>query len=247
MTIYADVLFMMNFLFNAELLFLLCKIYSKKASLFKILLSAAVGGLCGVLVFVPNFEVLTYPPAKIALSTVMTAFVFLPCNRKTFIGTALAFYGVSFLISGAINFFGLKGIYGLFIPIPLYAIIRILKKSVVKKRSNTVLCYKGKTLSTEGFYDSGNMLESFGSPVILGSKNVFEKLFGYGFCISAISEWVEPSDMRIVPYSSFGKTGAALGVKLDYAKVCRRKYHDAVLVYTENKLSEDLILNSVMI
>ena len=247
MTIYADVLFLMNFLFDAELLFLLCKIYSKKASVFRILLSAAVGGGSGVLVFIPFFEILSYPPAKVVIPAIMTAIVFYPGKIKTYLDAVLIFIGMSFFLSGAVHFAGIDGIWALLIPVPLYGIVSVIKKRTSRTRKSALLCYHGKTCLLDGFYDNGNMLSYCGTPVILGSRVVFEKLFGKGFSILALSEWVNPCDVRMIPYSALGKNGAVIGIKLDYARIDKKDYTGVVLAYSEKEFSEELILNSIMI
>lgn len=246
MTVYADIFFLINFVFDAQMLFILCKIYSKKVSGIKILLSAIVGGLAGVFAFVPYFEILLLPPAKVVLPAIMTAIVFLPCKKRMIAGATAIFAGISFMFSGAIIFFGLNIVSGLLIPLPVYAIICNFKKNVRKKRSLVKLLYKDKKSVEDGFYDSGNMLTSGGLPVILGSKAVFERLFGKGFSKKAIAEWVDNCDIRLVPYSSLGKKGAVIGVRLDYAEIGKKRYYGTVLAYAEEDFSDELILNSVM-
>ncbi|MBR5808710.1 MAG: sigma-E processing peptidase SpoIIGA, partial [Clostridia bacterium] len=52
-TVYADVSFFINFTFDAEILLLLCKVYSKKAPMLRLILASCLGGLLGVLAFIP--------------------------------------------------------------------------------------------------------------------------------------------------------------------------------------------------
>lgn len=246
MTIYADVLFFINFVFDAQLLFVLCKIYSKKPPVFRILLSASIGGFAGVFAFVPYFGILLWPPIKVVLPVLMTSAVFLPCRKKMLLGACLAFCGISFIFSGAVSFFGMSAASGLLIPVLTYLIVCVIKKNIKKGRSRTTLRYKGKKTVEEGFLDSGNMLSSNGAPVILANKAVFERLLGKGFSPLAISEWADSCDVRIVPYTALGKRGAVIGIKLDWAEIGGKRYPGAVLAYSEEEFSEDLILNSAM-
>ena len=190
MTVYADILFLMNFLFDAEILVLLCKIYSKKVQLSRVLLSAAVGGLFGVFAFIPYFRILAGPPARVVLPVVMTALVFLPCKKEMLAGASVIFMGMSFIVSGAVSFFGIKGFFGILVPVPVYGVVLLIKTKSLKKRRLTILCYKDFLSSEDGFYDSGNMLTYKNAPVILGSQAVFERLFGKGFSVFALPEWV---------------------------------------------------------
>lgn len=246
MTVYADILFLINFIFDAEILVLLCKIYSKKVPVLRVLLSATVGGLFGVFAFVPYFGILAGPPARVVMPFIMTALVFLPCKKEVLASVAAIFMGMSFIVSGAVSFFGLKGFLGIFVPVPVYGIVLLIKKNSLKRRSTTILCYKDFISSEDGFFDSGNMLTYKNAPVILGNQAVFERLFGKGFSIFALSEWVDSKDVRMVPYASLGKSGAVMGIQLDYAQIGGKKYPKAVLAYSADKFSEELILNSVM-
>lgn len=246
MTVYADILFLINFAFDAEILAILCKVYSKKIPPLRFLLSACMGGLAGVFVFIPYFKILSLPPARLILPIIMTALVFLPCKKGRLAGAAAVFTVISFLFSGAIHFFGMSAFSGLLLPAGLYPAICIVKKNIKKKRSTAVLKYKDRKISEEGFFDSGNLLKSGGAPVILGSCAVFERLFGKGFRIEAVSEWADSEDIRLVPYSTLGKSGAVLGIRLDSAVIDGKTYADTVLAYCEDDFSEDLILNAVM-
>lgn len=246
MTVYADILFLINFAFDAEILAILCKIYSKKIPPFRFLLSACLGGFAGVFAFIPYFEILSRPPARFILPIIMTALVFLPCKKGRLAGAAVSFTAISFLFSGAIHFFGMSALSGLLLPAILYPAICIVRKNIKRKRSTALLKYKDRKISGEGFFDSGNLLKSGGAPVILGSRAIFESLFGKGFRIEAVSEWTDSEDIRLVPYSTLGKSGAVLGIKLDSAVIDGKSYDNTVLAYCEDNFSEDLILNATM-
>lgn len=246
MTVYADILFLINFAFDAEILAILCKVYSKKIPPARFLLSACLGGLAGVFVFIPYFKILSLPPARIILPIIMTALVFLPCKKGRLAGGAAVFTAISFLFSGAIHFFGMNAFSGLLLPAGLYPAICVVKKNIKRKRSTAVLKYKDRKITVEGFFDSGNLLKSGGAPVILGSRAVFERLFGKGFRIEAAAEWLDSVDIRLVPYSALGKSGAVLGIRLDSAVIDGKVYENTVLAYCEDDFSEDLILNAAM-
>lgn len=245
MTVYVDALFLMNFIFDAQLLFILCKIYSKKASAAKILLSAVSGGLMGVLAFVPYFTILLWPPTQAAFSVLMVFGVFYPCRPKQLLGAATAFLGIAFATAGAMSFFECNGL--VIMPILIYLPIVAIKKNIKKGRMKTILVYKGKMCEEEGFSDSGNMLSYGGCPVLVGSESVFKRLLGDGFNEKGVLEWADKRDVRIIPYRALGKSGAVLGIRLDYAEVCGKRYYGAILAYCDEKISENLILNSAML
>lgn len=246
MTVYADVLFVVNFLFDAEILILLCKIYSKKIHKIRLIISACLGGVISVFAFYPYLEIFARFPSSIMLPFIMVCVVFCPLDIKDLISRYLSFLAISFILSGAINFFGLNTVFSLLLPIPLYFMICLLRKNIKKKKGEVMLEYAGKTIKTEGFFDSGNMLLSGGLPVVLGSRKIFMELFDCDFSNKNINSLSERFEMRIVPFTSLGKTGTVLGVKLNRIWVDGKEYNDVVLAYAGDKFSDDLVLNSVM-
>ncbi len=247
MTVYADVLFLINFVFDAEILILLCKIYSKKIPKTRLLMSAAVGGTVSVFAFIPYAEILARMPSGFILPIIMVYMVFYPINLRSFLGKYLSFLAISFTLSGAINFFGLNAFSAIMLPIPVYFLMCILRKNITKKKGKVQLEYGGKIIEVDGFFDSGNMLLSGGMPVILGNGKVFKELFNCDFSNKNINSLSEKFEMRIVPFISLGKTGTVLGVKLNRIWVDGKEYNDVVLAYAGDRFSDDLVLNSVMV
>ncbi len=246
MTVYADILFFMNFAFDLEILFILLRLYSKKIRILRLLLSACMGGVLGVFAFTPYFGILLAPPARFFMPALPVAVVFVPCEKKKFAGAWCTFLVISFIYNGLIEFFEIKAVLGLFSLIPICVLLDILRRKVVSKRSTAVLVYKGKRVTADGLFDSGNMLISNGAPVILAGDCVFEKLFGKGFSVEAISEWAEVSDIRVIPYSAVGNHGMLYGIKLDTCIIGKKNYDNAVLGYYGKEIHEELILNGIM-
>lgn len=246
MTVYADVSFFINFLFDAEILFLLCKVYSKKVPILRLFLASSLGGILGVFAFIPYLEIFARPPARFIIPIFMVCIVFLPLKMKAFFSRYLSYLGISFIMSGIINFLGLNAFSGLLIPIPVYLLICILRKNINKKKSQVILEYKNKSMTTEGFFDTGNMLLSGGLPVILGSERVFRELLGCEISRENIMSLAKRFEMRIIPFMSLGKAGTVLGIKLDRVWVDGKEYEEVVMAYAGNKFSDDLILNSIM-
>ena len=133
MTVYADVSFFINFAFDAEILFLLCKLYFKKVPFVRLFLASCLGGLSGVFAFMPYFEIMTRPPARFIIPIFAVVIVFFPLGRKAFLSRYLSFLAISFIMSGVMNFLGINVFFGLIIPIPVYFLICILRKNINKK------------------------------------------------------------------------------------------------------------------
>lgn len=246
MTVYADISFFINFLFDAEILILLCKIYSHKIPKIKLILAALMGGLLGVFVFVPYLEILSRPPMRCIIPLFMVYIVFRPTNFKELFDKYASFLSISFLMSGMVFFMELGVLLGLLIPGVIYFLICILRKNITKKKGEVVLEYEGKQVQALGFFDSGNMLLSGGMPVILGNSKVFEKLLGCQVSDNNIFSLSERFSMRVIPFVSLGKVGTVLGIKLNRMWVEGKEYNDVILAYAGNQFSDDLILNSIM-
>ncbi len=246
MTVYADVSFFINFLFDAEILFLLCKVYSKKIPALRLIIASFMGGILSVFAFIPYLEIFARPPARFIIPIFMVCIVFMPLKTKAFFSRYLSYLAISFIMSGIINFLDLNAFSGLLIPIPVYLLICILRKNINKRKGEVILEYKDKSITTEGFYDTGNMLLSGGLPVILGSERIFIELLGCEISKENIMSLAKRFEMRIIPFMSLGKAGTVLGIKLDRIWVDGKEYEGVVMAYAGNKFSDDLILNSIM-
>jgi len=246
LTVYADVAFIINFIYDLELLVLLCKVFSKKVPKMRVFLSAFMGGLLGVFAFLPYLEVLTRPAARFVFPVFYVYMVFKPLGVKDFVNRYLCFVSISFIMSGAITYLGLGVFSGILIPGVIYFLFIVLRKNVIKKKRDVILEYKGKRVMTEGFYDSGNMLLSGGLPVILGNSRIFEKLLDCKVSYENICSLSEKFEMRIIPFISLGKSGTIIGIKLNRIWVDGKKYDDIVLAFAGNKFADELILNSIM-
>ena len=245
-TVYADVSFFINFTFDAEILFLLCKVYSKKVPVLRLFVASFIGGLLGVFAFIPYLEIMAIPPARFIIPIFMIYMVFMPVGTKAFFSRYISYLAISFVMSGLINFLNLNAFSGLLVPIPVYFLICVLRKNIYKKKGEVTLEYREKRITTDGFYDTGNLLLSGGLPVILGSERIFKELLGCEISRENIMSLSKKFEMRIIPFMSLGKAGTVLGVKLDRIWVDGKEYDEVVMAYAGNKFCDDLILNSIM-
>ncbi len=244
MTIYADILFLINMVFDLEMLLIMLRLCSKKIHIFRLLLSACLGGMQGVFLFIPYFRVLCISPMRF-LYPLLTVFIAAkPRGAREAAEEYLVFMGISFLFSGAITFFKIGAYKGLLLILPIYLLICLAKRKLVLKKCNVKLFYKGRSTETEGFYDSGNMLFYNGMPVMLASANVFKKVTG----VKDLSESCENiCDLKVIPYKTLGKTGAVFGITLDKAVVGSKEYENVILARTTDNFQDELILNGNML
>ncbi len=247
MIVYADLVFLVNFAFDMELLLILLKLTSKKAPPVRLFLSACIGGVQGVFVFIPYFRILAAPPAGLFVPLVMTVLVMYPSRLREYIKVWLLFLCCSFVLSGMMSFFGIDTLWGLLLLVPVYAAVSLIKKTSIKKNLHTALYYGENCVKVEGFMDSGNGMMYRGVPVILANEKIFEKLFGKGFNINAVYEWADSRDICVIPYQALGKTGVVTGVRLDKAVIDGKNYENVILGYFSDNLTDDLILNGIMV
>lgn len=246
MTVYADIIFLLNMAFDAEILVILLKLYSKKIPVFRLLLSTCIGGMQGIFVFIPYFKIFCSPPARLFMPLFMTMAVFLPCRRRELLEAWCMFLVISFVFSGIITFFDMSALWSLMLLVPVYVAVEAVKRRAVKKRGNAVLIYKDRKISETGFFDSGNMLRFGDCPVILANNVIFERLFGKGFSKNAAEEWVDACDLKFVPYKALGRQGVVFGIRLDCAIIDGKKYENVILGQCDDDFSESLILNGIM-
>lgn len=247
MTVYADVSFFINFMFDAELLILLCKVFFKKINIMRIFFSSILGGLTGVFAFIPYLEIISRAPARFIIPVFMIYIAIKPVNIKSFSNYYISYLCISFIMSGAVHFFDLNAFSGLLIPVPIYLAICLLRKNIKKRKGKVVLEYKDRKIDVEGFFDSGNMLFSGSMPVILGNNKVFESLLDCRIENENIQSLSKKFEMRIVPFMALGKAGTVMGIRLNRIWVDGKEYIDVVLAYAGNKFCDDLILNSIML
>lgn len=246
MTVYADVVFAVNFLFNAEMLLLSHKLQTVKVSPVRVIISALIGGMASVAVFVPYLQAVCHVAARYLLPFLMSLVCSYPCCARTVLIRGIVLFLVSFFFSGMMNFFGMGVFSGMILAMPAYGAISLWSRRKRKRYKEITVKYRGKTVKLRGFCDSGNLLEYMGNPVILADESVFESLFGAGFCISGICEWVRSEDIRYVPYCALGKSGVVPGVRLDMVSIEEKQYPGVILACSGKNFSEKLILNSVM-
>lgn len=247
MVIYADIVFFANFIFNAGLLFALYKFRSRKIRPFRLLTAALLGGGLGVAVLIPYLQPFLSAAARYLFPFIMSAICFAPCNLRTVVLGGIYLLALSFLFAGLMEFFGLPALFGVFIVLIAGLCFDKIKKASAKKRKQTVLVYKGRRTCAEGFSDSGNLLSYKGIPVILAKHIVFEKLFGNGFNIGSVYEWVDKEDFKYVSYSALGKDGVIPAVLIDSVIVDGKVFDKVFLGYLGENFSEQLILASVMV
>ncbi len=202
MTVYADVLFLVNFIINFLVLFLTGKIGRLAPLRWRLVLGAVAGAAYAVFMFFPRLSFGYSATAKVLFSLFVVALTYNIRGVRLYVKTVGVFYLMTFCLGGcvmALFYFtnaGAKlgavvknGIFYINLPWPLligavlvsYAIIRIVW-SVLQNRLSRETMYRkigiswnGQEVWLDALLDTGNALcEPFsGAPVIVAE---YEKL-----------------------------------------------------------------------
>ncbi len=201
MTVYVDVLFVVNMFINYLLLFITSILAKTSHNRIRLLLASAIGGLYCVFAFTSSLTFLHDATLKILITLVLCliAFKFISVSHYIRCTVMLVVCGISFggLLYGVYFFFKPNIMYFnnvvYFHISPLLLIICItasylvliifsyfFKPSSVSETSSytVTIALHGKTVCAEGFIDTGNGLVDIftDTPVILCSYKTIEKL-----------------------------------------------------------------------
>ena len=200
--VYADVLIFLNLLVNYFLLCATCKILNCKVKTLQIILSALLGGISSLYIFLPKLNILAETLLKIATCSVMVVTCFGFKNIKSFLKST----GVLFLVTasyGGIMFafwlmFGPKGmvinnsvVYFDISPLVLiicsvigYILFSILSRifaqvSKFARHCSITVFANDKSVRLDAIIDTGNSIEDIfsNSQIIIADKEKVNFLF----------------------------------------------------------------------
>lgn len=234
-TVYIDVLFMVNFLINILIVEGTGVIINEDTRWYRSILAATVGAVYAVCVFFPSLEFVQTFIMKIILSGVMVTIAFKIKSKVHFLKMWGSFYLVSFIFGGSIiavmsmTDLGAKtgAVYsngtvyfnlpwqlvfasgaGTYFLINLFGRVRkklVAKESVSRKLSIYV---NGELVETKAIIDTGNSLFDpiTGSPVIVCEYEQIKRLVPKETDESLIDKMRERGlKVRLIPFSSIGK------------------------------------------
>lgn len=264
-TVYADVLFLINFLINLIILKITCLFMKEKPLTSRLCISSAVGAVYAVFMFFPKLSFLYTFPIKIALSVIMIKII-VPC--KSFVKMCkyiILFYMVSFTFAGVLlSLIYLGGFQSSTAPIIksgiLYFDISLSKLlwawgicysvialgTAVFKRNKSLgikrlkIYLSGRNCEIDALCDTGNLLKDpfSNSPVIIAEKRRLIKLFPDGIP-DIDSDDAKGLRLRLIPYSSLGKKdGMMLGFIPDEITVDGKKAQRSVIAISPDVLSK---------
>ena len=262
--VYADTLFLVNFLINMILLKITCMFSACRSSWQKLTIASAIGGVYAVCMFFPNIKMLYIFPFKFAISLIMVIIVGQNSDVIKVVKRCAVFYLVSFTFAGVMlaliyftNFTSSakpvlsNGIFYFDISLTTLTIASVIAYVLLKLAStvfsrNRVMGFKKLTIylgervcEMIALSDTGNLLTDPISnyPVIIADKASLMPLFPSGVPDAEKGSY-NGAKLRIIPYSSVGaKNSIMTGFLPDKIVVDGKSKNNVVIGISENTLS----------
>lgn len=245
MTVYADVLIVVNLFVNYALLLCSSMIMKRHVTSLRLFIGAAVGAFYGLVIFLPQLPDVVEILMRIIASALIVFATFGYRNIRSFLRCFCTFFAVSFAFGGImlvlwvtvapIGMVYNNGAVYFDINLTVLAASTVVSFAVVslianftqrhapKESTAIVTVYnKGRTVTLKALIDTGNSLtESFsGYPVILGEMGYLEKVIP-----KVIKEFVDGDDVsaspeiRLVVHKTVSGTGVLPVFRPDYIEV----------------------------
>lgn len=167
MTIYIDLLFILNFIYDFLLLMTVSVTLKRNVSIKRLLLSSLLGGISTFIILLPiNKYILLF--LKILISLIMVIVAYKYKDIKYFINNLVYLYMCSVILAGFLYFLKLEFnnlsyvLILLIAPIILYLYIKEqnnLKKIINYYKRITITFKNNQVIELNGFLDTGNKLK----------------------------------------------------------------------------------------
>lgn len=236
MTVYADILMLVNFLVDYFLILLAAKFLHIKPKLTRLLLSSAVGGIFSLYIFLPQTIFIIQLLIQIFMCMILCLLAFGFDNIKSFFRAAATLFGINFAYSGAmiafwlvfrpygmvinnsVVYFNVSPLFLILFSVLGYFMATFLRKILKKPFAQNTYCevtvvLNERKLKLQGIADTGNSLtDVFGvSQIFITEGDIADALLG--------EEKNDPARFRKIPCNTI--TGESLldGYRIDRAEV----------------------------
>ena len=240
MTLYLDLVFVINIYFDFIILLVTSLILKRNVSLKRIFLGSVIGGFTIVLLFFDISNLLLFI-FKLIFSLLMILGAFSYKSFSYFINNLIYLYITSFVLSGTLYLFELEFNYNNIILIIIFSfiILYFYLKEINKLKYNynnylkVIIKYKDKIFKLVGYIDSGNKLvdQYKNRPISLIYSNEFE----YDY-----------EDVLLVPYETASGSGVLKCIKVDKL-IINNQECSGLIGFMDKKINidgVDIILNS---
>lgn len=199
-TLYADLVFLLNFFFDFLLLLGVAKFSGCHFHIVRLVLASIVGAFYGILVFLPNFLFISNGFIVFLFPLILLFICFGKMDIHKLIRLFLYYYLLSFAMNGiataGISIFRSLGFDEeifpvLFLPILLVAFFAkigfdVFQKFIAKERcfSSGIISLGSEKIKIKVFFDTGNNLKDpvSGNPVMVVEYNIVKKFLPEELC-----------------------------------------------------------------
>ena len=241
MIVYADVLIFLNLIINYFLLLVVSKILKKTPKTRWVVLSAFVGALSSLYIFLPQTSFLIETLFKIAVSMLMSIIAFGFKGVKAYIKSVLLLFGVTvgfgglmyaiwltfspngMVINNSVVYFDISLIALIGFTVASYIIFSVLfrifsKNATFAERCDITLFANEKSVNVTAIVDTGNSIEDAFSmgEIIIVDKSVAIKLFE---CDDFQINLKTKSRYRMLPCATVSGNDVLEGLRCDRAEV----------------------------
>ena len=245
LTVYADVLLVINLFVNYALLLCSSMIMKRNHSSARMLLGSAIGAVYALVIFIPEMPKVIELIMRLAVTAliVFAAFGFtnLRCFLRcffTFLATSLAFGGIMLVLwvtvapvgmiynNGAV-YFDIDLVILAVSTVVSFAVVSLISYFTARRAPRNCVAavtvgYKGQSVSARALIDTGNSLsEGFsGYPVALGEFDVLSKILPACVCDYLDGKEITPSsEFRVVMHKTVSGTGLLPVFRPDYIEI----------------------------
>lgn len=241
MTIYLDMVFLLNILLDFILLMSVSIILTRNARIKRIILGSMIGGVSTTLLFI-NISSLLLFILKIFLGLIMVLATFSYKNIKYTFNNLFYLLTISFILSGILYLFMDQKYYNYLILIIIFITIPIIYYKQLKKYQDNYtnyyqvkIYYKQKIYDLIGFLDTGNKLFDLYKkrPVILTDYQIN----------------INDEEIIYVPFTSVNTEGIIKCFKPDKIIVNNKEINNYLVGISNKKIKIDgvnVILHSKM-
>lgn len=236
MTVYADILILVNFIVDYFLLRLASRFLHKKPHLWRLLAGAAAGGVFSLYIFLPQTNFWIQSAVQILMCVALCFITFGLEDIKTFFRNAAVLFVVNFAYSGAmiavwlifkpygmvinnsVVYFDISPLFLILFSVIGYFVVLLLRKLLKKTFPQNTYCdvavsCGNRSLKLSGIVDSGNSLtDVFGlSQIFITEEKIIDALLG--------EERKNPARFRKIPCSTVAGERLLEGYRIDGAVI----------------------------
>ena len=201
MTVYADILMLVNFVVDYFLILIACRFLHNKPRLWRMLLGSATGGIFSLYIFLPQSNFFVQSLVYVLMCAVLCLVTFGFGDIKSFFRNVAVLFAVNFAYSGAmiaiwlifkpygmvinnsVVYFDISPIFLILFSVIGYFVVVLLRKLLKKTFAqdtycDVTVCCGNNVLKLCGIVDTGNSLtDVFGvSQILITEQEIVDKL-----------------------------------------------------------------------